>query len=75
MPPQYTRRDVVKVLQKVGFIFVSQKGSHMKFQIVINNKKYTTIVPNKKTIRYGTFRKILKQANLTEQKFIELLNL
>ncbi|MBI4129034.1 MAG: type II toxin-antitoxin system HicA family toxin [Parcubacteria group bacterium] len=54
MPKLYSSSQIVKVLQKKGFIYISQKGSHVKF------KKY------RKEIPHGTFRSILRQAHLTE---------
>ena len=69
MPKLLSSKNTVKVLERKGFIFVSQKGSHIKYRksgdIVL-----TVIVPaNKKEIPYGTFRYILRQAKLKEEDF------
>jgi len=69
MPKPYPLRKVMKVLTKKGFFFVSQKGSHAKYRKK-GNPTITVIVPQHgKTIPYGTFRSILRQANLTEEDF------
>ena len=52
-----------------GFLLVSQKGSHVKYR-KIGNPTLTVIIPaDRKEIPTGTFRSILKQANLTMKDF------
>ncbi len=69
MPKLYSSKYIIKVLRRKGFVFVSQKGSHAKYR-KINKVVLTAIVPdNKKEIPYGTFKSILRQANLTEGDF------
>ncbi len=63
MPKFYSSDHIIKVLQKRGFIYISQRGSHVKFR----KDKLTVIIPsNRKEIPYGTLRSILRQSNLTE---------
>lgn len=70
MPKLYSSDYIVKVLLRLGFEFVSQKGSHAKFRKGIN-PVLTVIVPmTKKEIPFGTFRSILRQANLTTEDFM-----
>ncbi len=53
--------QIIKVLMKQGFRFVSQKGSHQKYKKDIR----TVIVPHpKKQIPIGTFRSIVRQSGL-----------
>jgi len=69
MPKLYSSSDIIKVLQKKGFIYISQKGSHAKFRKT-GNPTLTVIIPTgKKEIPLGTFKSILRQANLTENDF------
>ncbi len=66
MSKLYSSRDIIRVLQKKGFFYVSQRGSHAKFE----KNKLIVIVPSpKKEIPYGTFKSILRQSNLTEGDF------
>lgn len=55
-------KDVVTMLQENGFVFKSQKGSHMKFEKDGN----TVVVPNhgKKGVEKGTYYNIMRQAGL-----------
>ncbi len=67
MPKLYSSEIIRKVLQKIGFLLVSQKGSHAKFR---NHTGRTVILPmNKKEIPIGTFRSILRQAGIDTEAF------
>ncbi|WP_295653358.1 type II toxin-antitoxin system HicA family toxin [uncultured Mucilaginibacter sp.] len=69
MPKLYSSDHIIRVLNKHGFTFISQKGSHAKFRKP-GNPVLTAIVPaGKKEIPFGTFRSIVRQAGLTENDF------
>ncbi|MFA6048232.1 MAG: type II toxin-antitoxin system HicA family toxin [Parcubacteria group bacterium] len=69
MPKLYSSSEIIKVLQKRGFVYISQKGSHAKFRKT-GSPTLTVIVPaGRKEIPLGTFKSILRQANLTEDEF------
>jgi len=69
MPKLYASKTIVKVLQKKGFILISQKGSHIKMR-KSGNPTLTAIVPaERKQVPVGTFKSILRQANITEKDF------
>jgi predicted RNA binding protein YcfA (HicA-like mRNA interferase family) len=69
MPKLYSSAYILKVLGDHGFIFISQKGSHVKLR-KIDTITLTVIVPaNRKEIPIGTFRSILRQSMLTEGDF------
>jgi predicted RNA binding protein YcfA (HicA-like mRNA interferase family) len=71
MPNVYTSKEIISVLEKIGFKFVSQKGSHGKYKDTNGN---IVIIPMaKKEIPEGTFRSILKQANILLKDFKEKL--
>ena len=60
--------QIIKTLLKSGFLFVSQRGSHQKYQ----KEGFTVIVPSpKKEIPVGTFRSIVRQAGLSVDDFID----
>lgn len=61
----------VKALDKIGFRIRRQKGSHIILQ---RETPYAmVVVPNHKTIKPGTLRKIIRDAGLTVDQFIALL--
>ena len=69
MPKLYSSRHIIRVLEKRGFVFVSQKGSHAKYRKV-GQPTLTAIVPAaKKEIPEGTFRSILRQSKLDKRDF------
>ena len=69
MPKLLPSKAIIKVLERKGFVFISQKGSHIKYR-KYGSVVLTVIVPaNKKEIPYGTFRSILRQVKLSEEDF------
>ena len=69
---QISAKELIKILQKLGFVFVSQKGSHIKLRKEKPVRK-TIIIPNHKFIRPGTLNNILKYADLSQEKLKNLL--
>ena len=66
MPKLYSSGYIVKILEKFGFVLISQKGSHQK----LRKGSLTVIVPaGRKEIPVGTFYSILKQASLSKEDF------
>jgi predicted RNA binding protein YcfA (HicA-like mRNA interferase family) len=59
--------QIISILLKHGFLFVSQRGSHQKYQ----KEGFTVIVPApRKEIPIGTFRSIVRQSGLLINDFI-----
>ena len=72
MPSKYPickPSEVIKVLEKNGFYFVSQKGSHMKY----TNGLRIVIVPKHREIAKGTLKEILEQADISLEDFMNSL--
>ncbi len=63
---------VIKALRKMGFTPVRQKGSHI---ILKNNGGVIIVVPKHsgEEIGRGLLLKIIRQAGITKEKFLELL--
>lgn len=68
MPKLYSSRQVIKSLERIGFDFISQKGSHVKVRRTYRGKVYTAIIPLQKEIALGTLHSILKQAGITREE-------
>ena len=67
MPKRLGSADVIRVLEQHGFIFTSQRGSHLKYR---NAAGRSTIVPHpRKELPIGTTRSIIRQAGLTPKDF------
>lgn len=61
---------MVKVLAKIGYSQVRQKGSHMRLS---HPAKKPVTVPNHKELGTGITLKIIKDAGLTVEAYVELL--
>lgn len=70
--PAVSGQQCVRALQKAGFVVRRQAGSHIVMQR--KNPFAMVSVPNHRTIKPGTLRKIIKDAGLTVDEFVELLS-
>ena len=68
--PILSGKEVVKVLGKLGYTINDQKGRHIHLRHPV---KRPLTVPNHPEIARGTLRTIIKDADLTVEKFLELL--
>lgn len=63
-------RECRRALEKAGFVFMRQNGSHMMMR-----RGGTTIsVPDHREIKPGTLRAIIRQTDLTVEEFLALLS-
>jgi len=71
--PTVTGKQVITALEKLDFVVQRQKGSHVRLKD--QNGRVVT-VPNhaNKTLGKGLLLKILKDAELSKEEFINLLN-
>lgn len=72
LPTDLAGRDVRAALERLGFVFRRQKGSHM----VMGRKDppCRVVVPDHKAVRVGTLRKIISQAELTTEEFLAAIS-
>jgi predicted RNA binding protein YcfA (HicA-like mRNA interferase family) len=64
--------EVMRALTIIGFVFVKQKGSHVKLRRITPDGKRTVIVPLHKDLPEGTLHSISRQADLTFEEFKKL---
>lgn len=69
--PTLDWQQVVKALERAGFVFDRQKGSHMVYYHPDTNR--TAGIPRHREIKAGTLREILREADLTRVEFRRLL--
>ena len=65
-------RDIARALERAGFVFDRQRGSHAVYYHPTTNR--TVVFPKHREIRRGALREILREANPTEDEFRELLH-
>lgn len=68
--PAIKPKKIVSILERFGFVYCRQKGSHKIFK----KDDLLVVVPyHNKDLKKGTLRKIIEDAGLTEEEFMELL--
>ncbi|MEE8401925.1 MAG: type II toxin-antitoxin system HicA family toxin [Candidatus Hydrothermarchaeaceae archaeon] len=71
--PAVSGANAIKALGKTDFVFVRQRGSHVRLEKVVENEVIKITVPLRKTLKKGTLRRILKDAKVTVDEFTNLL--
>jgi predicted RNA binding protein YcfA (HicA-like mRNA interferase family) len=66
----YTAKEVLSKLLRAGFVIKRQSGSHIIIRHPDGRQSY--IAMHTKDVPEGTFRKILKQSNITIEEFKKL---
>ena len=70
--PRLSGKEVIKLLSKVNFIPVRQKGSHIIMKKQTSEGSKAVVVPNHKEIDKGTLAEIIRQSGLTRDEFLKL---
>jgi predicted RNA binding protein YcfA (HicA-like mRNA interferase family) len=71
--PNLSYIQIVKALQRDGWIIVRQHGSHIRLQKHIDDTVLKITVPAHRPVKRSTLAHILKQARLSVDRFLELL--
>ena len=70
--PPVTSRNVIRILEKKGFVLVQITGSHHLYMNEQTGRQET--VPIHTTdLPAGTFHEILKQAGISRDEFLDLI--
>lgn len=69
--PILSGREIIKILEKIGYREVRQRGSHIRLSCP--NKKSITI-PDYKTVSRGLLRKILRDVEISREEFRNLIH-
>ncbi len=62
-------REVIHALEKAGFVFARQKGSH---RIYVKDTRGVTVPYHNKDLKFGTLRHIIKQSGFEVRDFLKL---
>lgn len=71
--PVISGKDAIKALSKVGFKVIRQKGSHVRLERVEAGKVIKLTIPLHGTLKRGTLRRIINDAELTVKDFVNLI--
>jgi len=67
--PVISGKKAISALLKLGFIIKRQKGDH----VILNKERINFTVPLHKTLKKGTLKAILRQAQIDLEEFLEKL--
>ena len=70
--PSITAKDLIRVLESIGFEAVRQRGSHVRLKHS-DGRVVSVPVHSGRDIGRGLLRKILRDAELTPDGLLELL--
>ncbi len=71
--PILSSRQVIKALERFGYVVVRQRGSHVRMAHPVR-KQWLVTVPNYKAIDRSLLRLIIQEANLSVKEFLSLLD-
>ncbi len=64
-------KELIKILEKAGFVKWRQKGSHLSLYNEKNGRCLTVPMHFNKDVPRGTLRVIISQAGLTVEEFLD----
>jgi predicted RNA binding protein YcfA (HicA-like mRNA interferase family) len=67
--PSLSYTKVIAALQRLGFVVVRQRGSHIRVQQHDGDNTIKLTIPAHKPIKTNTLRQILKQAEIDIELF------
>jgi len=70
--PRVSGREVVRALEKIGYVVDHQRGSHIALRHIDRPHRRLT-VPDHREVAKGTLRAIIRQAGLTVDEFSKLV--
>ncbi len=66
-------QDAIRALERLGFVQVRQRGSHVVLTKQTREGNIGCVVPLHRELAIGTLQSILKQARVTPDEFMENL--
>ena len=72
--PVISAREAVRALEKAGFFVHHTTGSHAQLKHRTETSLRVTVPMHGRDLPRGTLRSIIRQAQLSVERFVELLN-
>ena len=70
---QISGKELVKILSKLGFETVRQRGSHVRLEKKTNVETIKLTVPLHSQLKKGTLSRIIKDSKVSEEEFSEYI--
>lgn len=71
--PAVSGRDAVAAFEGLGYHVTRRRGSHMMLRSSESTRK-RLVVPDHKELAKGTLRSLIRDAGLTVEEFVQLLD-
>ncbi len=71
--PIVSGRQAVRVFERIGYVVVRQRGSHIRLRDESNPNHLPLTVPDHAFLKPGLLHQLLRDADLTVEQFISLL--
>ncbi|MBJ7901016.1 MAG: addiction module toxin, HicA family [Cyanobacteria bacterium RI_101] len=71
--PSLSYTEIITAFKRDGWLFVRQKGSHIRLEKILDNETLKITVPAHRPVKRSTLSHILKQAHLSVDDFLKLL--
>lgn len=71
LPRDVSARELLSVLQRMGFVIDRQQGSHIT--LIRDNSYARVTLPNHKVIKSGMLKRILNDADVSVEQLIDSL--
>ena len=71
--PAISGEKAVKCFEKLGYVIVRQKGSHIRMKHKSDKSKKPLTIPKHKVLGKRLLRKMLRDAEISVEEFNELL--
>ena len=71
MPPKVSGQEAIRALERLGFVQLRQRGSHVVLKKATPQGEIGCTVPLHKELAIGTLKGILRQAKVREKDFSE----
>jgi predicted RNA binding protein YcfA (HicA-like mRNA interferase family) len=72
--PHLSGKEIVRTLERLGFVQVRQRGSHVIMKKSTAEGDVGCVVPLHGEVAVGTLRSILKQAKTSADEFIKAVH-
>ena len=71
--PVVSGHELVRALERFGYIVVRQKGSHVRMRHPVNPGRLPITVPMHDEVAFGTLRRILRDSGVSVEQLIAAL--
>ena len=71
--PVISGKKAVRALERVGFVMVRQRGSHIRMKKATSERMINITIPLHDTLDRGTLKAIINSAGLSVEEFVEML--